>query len=261
MPERKKGEQEAITILGNLGIEVDKSYYDDNSRKSMPDIKSKDGRYIEITHTFHNNAIPKGISKFDRLQSDEDWSGYTQRHLKVETECSCALDRVRKGDYERGDGWKLTSAGQAQFKKDAKLLKEHMGYDVTEMDFAKQFSEFKCDHPTIHFSTDNILREIIKDKGKKYPDGDVELFVFATDEEFRLMKELIPQRTWNGTASGFLNQILKSPFPKIYVCEWYFERQEYNTVDPQLIIFIKDGDGLKWECHNLKSTEETEMES
>ncbi len=260
MPERKKGEQEAITILGNLGIEVDKSYYDDNSRKSMPDIKSKDGRYIEITHTFHNNAIPKGISKFDRLKSDEDWSGYTQRHLKVETECSCALDRVRKGDYERDDGWKLTSAGQAQFKKDAKLLKEHMGYDVTEMDFAKRFSEFKCDHPSIYFSPDNILREITKDKGKKYPGGDVELFIFATDEEFRLMKELIPQRTWNGTASGFLNQILKSPFPKIYVCEWYFERQEYNTDDPQLIIFLKDGDGLKWECHNLRSTE-AEMEN
>lgn len=260
MLKRKKGEQEAITILENLGIEIDRSYYDDNSQQSMPDIKSKDGRYIEITHTFHNNAIPKGISKFDRLQSDEDWSGYTQRHLKVETECSCALDRVRKGDYERDDGWKLTSVGQAQFKKDAKLLKEHMGYDVTEMDFAKQFSEFKCDHPTIHFSTDNILREITKDKGKKYPDGDVDLFVFATDEEFRLMKELIPQWTWNGTASGFLNQILKSPFPKIYVCEWYFERQEYNTDDPQLIIFLKYGDGLKWECHNLKSTEETEME-
>ncbi len=101
--------------------------------------------------------------------------------------------------------WKPTPEGQAQFKKDAKLLKEHMGYDVTEMDFAKQFSEFKCDHPTIHFSTDNILREITKDKGKKYPDGDVDLFVFATDQEFRLMKELIPQRTWNGTASGFLN--------------------------------------------------------
>ena len=98
---------------------------------------------------------------------------------------------------------------------------------------------------TIHFSAENILREISKDKGEKYPDGDVDLFIFVTDEEFRLMKELIPQRTWNGTASGFLNQILKSPFPKIYVCEWCFERQEYNTDNPQLIIFIKYGDGLK----------------
>lgn len=251
MLERKKGEQEAITILEKLGIEVDKGYYDDNSHKSMPDVKCKDGRYIEITHTFHNNAIPKRISKFDRLQPGEDWSGYTQRHLDVEIECNHALKRIHNLDYEKDDMWKLTTEGQAQFKKDAKLLKEHMGYDVTEMDFANQFSEFKCDHPTIHFSTDNILREITKDKGQKYPNGDVELFIFATDEEFRLMKELIPQRTWNGTASGFLNQILKSPFQKIYICEWCFERQEYNTDNPQLIIFYMYGEGLKWECHNL----------
>ena len=255
MPNRKKGEQEAITILEKLGIEIDKSYYDDNSQHSMPDVRCKDGRYIEVTHTFHNNAIPTTISRFDRFQPGEDWSGYTQRHLDVETECNCAYNRIRKIDYEKDDRWKLTAAGQAQYKKDVKLLKEHMGYDVTEMDYDKKFSEFKCDHPTIHFSTDNILREITKDKGKKYPNGDVDLFVFVTDEEFRLMKELIPQRTWNGTASGFLNQILKSPFQKVYVCEWCFERQAYNTDNPQLILFYKYGDGLMWECHNIQSIE------
>jgi len=249
MPGRKQGELEAITILESIGIQVDRDYFDDNSHKSMPDIRCKDGRYIEITHTYHNNAIPKGISKFDRLQPGEDWSGYTKRHLEVETECNQAYNRIRKGDYEKDDIWKLTPAGLAQFKKDAKLLKEHMGYDVTERDFAKQFSEFKCDHPTIRFSTDNILREITKDKGEKYPNGDVDLFIFATDEEFRLMKELIPQWTWNGTASGFLNQIHKSPFQKIYVCEWCFERQEYNTDNPELVVFSKDNDTLKWEWH------------
>ena len=88
MLKRKKGEQEAITILENLGIEIDRSYYDDNSQQSMPDIRCKDGRYIEITHTFHNNAIPKGISKFDQLQPGETWSGYTQRRMDVEIECS-----------------------------------------------------------------------------------------------------------------------------------------------------------------------------
>ena len=251
MSGRKQGEQEAITILESIGIQVDRNYFDDNSHTSMPDVRCKDGRYIEVTHTLHNNAIPTTISRFDRLQPGEDCSGYTQRHLEVEMECSCALDRVRKGDYERDDSWNLTPAGQAQFKKDAKLLREHMGYDVTEMDFAKQVSEFKCDHPTIHFSTDNILREISKDKGKKYPNGDVDLFIFVTDEEFRLMKELIPQRTWNGTASGFLNSILNSPFPQIYVCEWCFEKQEYNTVNPQLIVFSKYGKGLKWKWYNL----------
>lgn len=132
---------------------------------------------------------------------------------------------------------------------------------MLEMDFTKQLSEFKCDRPMIQFSTGNILREITKDKGIKYPNGDVDLFIFTTVEEFRLMKELIPQWTWNGAASGFLNQILKSPFPKIYVCEWCFEKQLYNTDNPQLIVFYKHGDGLKLECHNLNSTEKTEMET
>ena len=119
----------------------------------------------------------------------------------------------------------------------------------TEMDFDKQFSEFKCDHPIIRFSTDNILREITKDKGKKYPDGDVDLFIFATDEEFRLMRELLPEKTWNGVASAFLKQILLSPFPRIYVCEWNFIRQEYNTKNPRLVVFYKSDDVLKWEWY------------
>lgn len=55
MPGRKKSELEAITILESIGIQVDRNYYDDNSHKSMPNIRCKDGRYIEITHTFHNN--------------------------------------------------------------------------------------------------------------------------------------------------------------------------------------------------------------
>jgi hypothetical protein len=261
MSGRKQGELEAITILESIGIQVDRDYLDDNSHKSMPDVKCADGRYIEVTHTLHNNSIPTTMSRFDRLQPGEDWSDYTQRQLKVETECSRALDRIRKYDYEKDDTWKITPAGQAQFKKDIKLLKEHMGYDVTEMDPAKQFSEFKCDHPSMLFSTDNILREITKDKGEKYPNGDVDLFIFAADEEFRLMKELIPMRSWNGTARGFLNQIIKAPFPKIYVCEWCFDKQEYNTDDPQIVVFYKYGDGLKWEWHNLKHTEETEMGS
>ncbi len=253
MPERKTGEQEAITILENFGIEIDKSYYDDNSRKSMPDIRCKDGRYIEVTHTNHNNAIPKKISKFDKLQPGEDWSGYAQRHLDAETECSQAFDRIHHFDYEKDGIGKLTPDGQSQYKKDIKLLKEHLGYDATETDPANKNSEFKCDHPSICFSPDNILREISNDKGKKYPDGDVDLFIFATNEEFRLIVELMPQTSWNGYAQSFLNRIFLSPFRKIYVCEWCFEKQEYNTNNPKLVIFYKDDEGLKWEWHNREA--------
>lgn len=261
MPGRKQGDLEAITVLESIGIQVDRDYLDDNSYKSMPDIRCKDGHYIEVTHTHHNNAIFSRIRKFDQIQNGESFGDSIRRRLEAEIECSDALDRVHKFNYEKESVGRLSPEGLKQFKRDAKLLKEHLGYDITEMDFVKQHTEFKCDRPTIHFSTDNILREITKDKGKKYPNGDVDLFIFATDEEFRLMKDLIPQWTWNGTASGFLNQILKSPFQKIYVCEWYFERQEYNTVNPQLIILYKYGAGLRWECYNFGSTEETEMET
>ncbi len=49
----KKGEKEAATILKSLGVELDESYCDNNSEKSMPDLKYKDGRFIEVTHTKH----------------------------------------------------------------------------------------------------------------------------------------------------------------------------------------------------------------
>ncbi len=251
MPKRKNGEQEAITILEGLGIEIDKDYYDDNSHKSMPDIRCKDGRFIEVTHTYHNNEIPKKISKFDQLQPGENWNDNSRRRLAAEEECGRALDRIRNLDYEKDDQFSLTPAGQAQFKKDAKLIKEHLGYDVTKRDPYEQHSEFKCDHPSISFSTDNILREITGDKARKYPNGDVDLFIFAADEEFRLMKELLAQIRWNGAASEFRNKVLLSPFPKIYVCEWCFETQEYNTVDPQLAVFHKMNGSVIIDCHNV----------
>jgi len=42
MAKRKQGENEAITILENLGVEFDKEYCDDNSHDSMPDVRYKD---------------------------------------------------------------------------------------------------------------------------------------------------------------------------------------------------------------------------
>ena len=252
MSKRKQGENEAIAILENLGVEIDKEYCDDNSQRSMPDIRRKDGRYIEVTHTIHNNSITKGVRKFDRIRPGEDAKTYIKRHLKVENECHFAIKRVNKLDYEENENGQLTTDGKLKYEKDLKLIKDHLGYDLAESDLSKQHSEFKCDHPTMIFSTNNILREITEDKGRKYPDGNVDLFIFAATEEFRLIKELISQRAWNGVAISFLNQIVFSPFQKIYVCEWCLEKLEYNTDAPQLVVFEKYGEGVKWKWNNLK---------
>ena len=47
---RKQGENEAIQILQKKGYEFDLDYKDQNSGESMPDLKYKDGRYLEVTH-------------------------------------------------------------------------------------------------------------------------------------------------------------------------------------------------------------------
>ena len=251
MSKRKQGEQEAVTILERLGIEIDKDYYDDNSQQSMPDIRYLDGRYIEVTHTLHNNAIPKGGNKYNQLRDGEDWDDHFQRHLDVERRCHQALDRIRNCNYERDDMGNLTEAGLVQYKQDAKLVKDHLGYDYMERDITKKHSEFNCDCPSINHSVDNILKEISEDKAKKYPDGKTDLFIYATSDEFRLMKDLLSQVNRNIYANGFLYRILQSPFPKVYVCEWDFQRQEYNTVATQLVLFYKCDDGVKWEWYNV----------
>lgn len=53
----KQGEKEAKQILETIGRRIDDSYCDDNSRSSMPDLRFKSGRYIEVTHTKHNNSV------------------------------------------------------------------------------------------------------------------------------------------------------------------------------------------------------------
>lgn len=53
----KKRETEAMQILELKGIEFDKSYCDNNSKNSRPDLRYKNGRFLEVTHTHHNNSI------------------------------------------------------------------------------------------------------------------------------------------------------------------------------------------------------------
>lgn len=67
----KQGEQEAKEILQLKGYIFDNQYYDDNSSKSMPDLKFQGGNYLEVTHTQHNNKIAKSPTQFDRLSIRE----------------------------------------------------------------------------------------------------------------------------------------------------------------------------------------------
>lgn len=246
MPKRKAGEYEALLILKSMGVEIDEEYYDDNSEPSMPDLRYKDGKGIEVTHTRHNNAIVKGINNYNKIKPEEDPSAWLKRHMDIELQCHDAIERIHTSDYLRDEFGDFTPEAQEQYKKDLKFLKKHMGYDLGEWDYDKRFSEFNCDIPSLYFSTDNILREVNDDKGNKYSDGNTDLFIFVVDEEYRLMKDLLPQRNWNGTAIAFLNALVRSPFPTIYVCTWDFRKQEYNTANPDIIKFCKYKEGLKW---------------
>ena len=191
MIKRKQGENEALEILENIGIEMDEEYTDDNSRPKMPDLRYKDGRFIEVTHTRYNTEF---------------------------------IQRLR-----------------------------NQGCKAVEND--KAFSSEECnqsDCPIIKQCTDAILREIIDDKGKKYPYGDTDLFLFVTTEEYRNMLNLMPQWKWNGEANIFLYDIEKSPFQTIYVCEWDFKNLIYNTVDPKMTRFYRNDGTLQWQYYRHK---------
>lgn len=108
-------------------------------------------------------------------------------------------------------------------------------------------SEFHCDIRTICMSADNILREIRDDKGKKYPNGDVDLFVFVLPDEYECVLEYLNNYQWNRAAQHFLNTILTSPFPAVYLCVWDFVKQTYEINNPLLLKFSKTkGGGLQW---------------
>lgn len=250
MSKRKKGEKEAVIILESIGIKIDKEYLDDNSQASMPDLKNENGRYIEVTHTKHNNFLFMGINKYDQFWSGENGDEWIQRHLDTELACSEAIDRTEKLDYECDEDGIFTDKAKEQYQKDCILLKSHMGFDPMEINSQKQFSEFKCDRPIISFSVDNIINEIKNDKGRKQYSVDTDLFIFATEQEFDIMKKLISERSWNGAAYELLNEILYSKFSVIFVCPWNIENQEYNTLNPQIVKFEKEDIGLKWKWFN-----------
>ena len=231
----KQGEKEAKLILSRLGFSFDPSYYDDNSKQSMPDLKTLDGRYIEVTHTKHNNNVTK-CNKFSMLSAEEQLS-------KIE-EAQSAYNRICHKDYETDDTGSLTQSAISQHEKDVKLKESHYGFINNE-----KSTEFKCDLPVIEYSVDNILREIVDDKGSKYKNGKTDLFVFVTEDEYRIFKQLLSEKEWNCTFSEFEKSINKAPFKTIFICCWKFETQQYITDNSALTRIKKLDNGVvEFDC-------------
>lgn len=221
---KKQGEQEAKQILEVKGFVFDSSYCDDNSKESMPDLRFANGRYLEVTHTLHNHEIVRSINKFHQKSIDEQ--------LQIMTDAKEAYDRITKNDYPQTlDG--LTDKGLKQFKKDAKIVRNHFGIDVSDL---TKRSEFNCDSPIIESSTDNIIHEI-REKAQKYSKGDTDLFIFILDDEYNCLCYLLKTGTWNGCYNAFMRSVIISPFNVVYLCVWNFKAQTYNIENPILLKF------------------------
>ena len=227
----KPGEIEAKLILKHLGISFDSLYYDRNLGHSMADLKTTDGRYIEVTHTNHNKQIVIAGNKFSKMSVSERISKMEDAHE--------AYIRLQQKDYEKDSTGELTQTALSQCKKDVKLIESHYGIASNG-----ESTEFKCDLPVIEHSVDNILHEIVEDKGKKYTDGKTDLFIFVTEDEYRIFTQLLSEKGWNGYFGVFTQKISNTSFKTIYICAWEFETQKYITEDSTLIMIEKRDDGI-----------------
>ena len=226
-PDRKRGEVEAMMILQAKGIVFEQDYIDTGSENSKPDLKCSDGRYIEVTHTLHNNSIadPQKPREYIKKSFSEQY--------QIAVNAGEAFHRLYHGTelYDRSD--------ESNIKKDIKTVNDYFGkYDSR----TGMRSEFNCNMPIIECSADNILREISLDKGKKHPDGNTDLFIFVLEGEFDSMMYLIETRAYNGNYNRFMNAIVNSPFHTVYVCVWDFEKQEYILDNPKMMKYWKEND-------------------
>lgn len=229
----KQGEKEAKIILEKFGVKFDPSYQDENIGKSMPDLKYSDGRYLEVTHTKHNKAIFTSMGKF--------WKQSSEKQLETLRKILDEWGRLNKADYQMEEE-KLTEDGRKQLRGDLTSLKKQCGYSPNSHEI--KFSEFKCNMPIIEFSNDKILNEIVNDKGKKYPNGDTDLFLFVSEEEFNCLFSELEQYQWNAAAQHCIEMILSSPFPIIYICIWDIFKQKYETENPVIFKMEKKDGGV-----------------
>ena len=236
---RKQGEDEALQILKTKGIEFNEDHFDKGQAgHSLPDLQYADGRYLEVTHTLHDNKLSDPLSRkfshFPTNKQNEIINGVTE-----------ALTRIRNRDYptESGIMGALTEEGLEQFSRDKELVDQHFGkYD----ELTGKRSEFKCNMPIVEHSSDNILREI-KEKSDKYSGIDIDLFIFVTQEEFESMMHLIETQKYNASYSSFMQTIYNSPFKTVYVCIWMFEEQLHVVNNPTIMEYWKADNKLYYQ--------------
>ena len=217
----KQGEQEAKQILQLKGFEFDNTYCDDNSKPSMPDLRFKNGRYLEVTHTRHNHGNITHLNKFHQKTIEEQFS--------IMENAKAAYDRIKTKDYPHTLNG-LTDKGLEKFKQDRNLVKAHYGLDVSNGTTSED-----CDIPIIESSANNIICEITKDKAQKHPNGNTDLFVFILEDEYDCFCELIKSKHYNTYYDTFIRSVIKSPFKLVFLCVWDFESQTYNINNPDLI--------------------------
>lgn len=192
----------------------DEDYHDDNSKSSMPDLKLLNGRYLEVTHSKHNNNGWNTPNKFFQ-KSFED-------RAKISYEATKAWDRLCQDNYEKDDNYEYTESGECERNKDKDIVKAHNGGDFD----THEHTEFGCDLKGMSFSPDNVLNEILKDKGKKYPNGDVDLFIFVIEEE---MNSVLNHKEF------FLNKARIFPFKTVYLCVWDMMNNHYEINNPKIV--------------------------
>lgn len=208
----KAGEIEAKTILENKGYIFNDSYHDDNSSGSMPDFQFENGIFLEITHTKHDNYGWYSPS-LAKMSIDE--------RMEESNEATKAYERLQRDEYAKDENSSYTDEGQKTRKKDVELVKKYRGFDFDK----NTISEFGSKLMGTPISINNILEEILKDKGAKYKDGNVELFIFITqDEEHSLI----------ANKDEFLFKAKHSPFKTVYLCVWDIDHNQYDLENPIL---------------------------
>ncbi len=111
LDKRKQGEEEAMRILKAKGISFNEKHNDEGDKGySVPDLQYSDGRYLEVTHTLHNNGLIKSVPRNYCKKSLEE-------QYEIAKEAREAYERIRSLDYTFKDeqAGRLTTEGTAQF--------------------------------------------------------------------------------------------------------------------------------------------------